>query len=137
MFTRLRETYRILSYREPNEGPHGPDVHFVRHEPERFSKVRLSVANLVQVSVVVYVISNLATPFSNAFEQLLRGHHAPTVTSVAGGLGALLVFAFHWLRQQLEGAIQKKVRLEEILAPYFGRRLENTIRTLKGAPRAT
>jgi len=137
MFTRLRETVRILSYHEPNTGPHGPDVHFVVQEPQHFSKTRLNVAKLVQAVLAVYIVGKLATPCTTALEKLLQGHHPPTATSVAGGIGALLIFGGHWLRQRIEGAIQKRVRLEEILAPYFGRRLENAIRTLKGVPRAT
>lgn len=137
MFTRLQETYRIISYREPIEGPHGPDVHFVCQEPQRFSKIRLGVTRLVQAMVMVCVASKLATLCTFAFERLMQGHQSLTVTSVAGGFGALLVFAFHWLRQQLEGAIQKRIRLEEMLAPYFGKQLENTIRTLKGMSSAT
>lgn len=132
MFMRLRETYRILSHRETDKGQHIPDIRFVEEQKPSYSASRLFVSRLVQIAVAIYVVGIVSTPFANAFEHLLNGHRSPSATTVAGGMGALLVIVAHFVRRRVEGAINTNLNL----APFFGRRVENAVRTLKGIPRA-
>jgi hypothetical protein len=131
MFTRLNETIRILTYREPTREYGGPDVLFIEHKEPLVTKPGAKIARIIQVTAIVFIIGIVVGPLVNSVSHVLRGR-SPSLTVVAGSLGAILAILFEETRSQIAGAIQGHLHLESTLAPFFGKRLDRTIRALKG-----
>jgi hypothetical protein len=128
MFSRIREAIRIIGYREPNcEAPFVIQEHI---EPPPPSVTGRRIAYLIQVAFAIYIIGRVSGPIGKELILLLPGH-AVSLT-VAGGTGALLMWTIDWLRNDIQTKLRLHLNLDDKLAPFFGHKLENVFRVLKG-----
>jgi hypothetical protein len=136
MFGRLRETIRIISYREPT--PTIPDVVIMEHVPGTPSKAGTVIARIIESFVVIFAIG-FATEFSiSHLNNLIPAdkHSSAFLTAIAGAVGALMTLILVWIRNDFERQLLGKVHIAELIAPSFGNRLDHTLRVLKTKPRA-
>ncbi|MGH9670259.1 MAG: hypothetical protein ACRD3A_09120 [Terriglobales bacterium] len=132
MFTRIRQAYRILSSKDIGPPAHlCPDVVFVDEdaaEPNRGGKL---VAGLLEALLLAIVAGWLGTRLTLLIEAL-RGRETASLTAV-GIVAALLFGLLHQLTEHnLVKGLQLHLKFEERLAPYFGHRIDNAIRMLRG-----
>ena len=96
-------------------------------EPLRVSRVARFIGSLLEFggfAVIGGGIGRLA--------QVLVPHkEAASIATLAGLLGAVLVFLFNQHLHRAIGALQKWFRFGERIAPYFGHRIENAYRVLR------
>lgn len=128
MLSRIKETIRILSYREPHDGR---DIVFVEHHEPTGSSVGIRIAHTLQVMLVVGIISPLAGFASKYLEQVIPSKSI-AFSTLAAGVGALSMVLVHWLRGELQQTLFSHLNISSTCAPYFGHRIEEAIRTLKG-----
>jgi len=135
MFGRIQETIRILSYREPT---HVPDAAIVEATSPTPTKAGRTIARLIEATVLVIAIGYLSEFALLHLNRLIPTdkHSSAFITAVAGSLGAVLVLIVGWLRNDLERKIQGKIHLARFLAPFFGNKIDRTLRVLKAKPRA-
>jgi hypothetical protein len=129
MFARLKETYRILSYREPVTS--GPDIVVVEETRPRVPRSSKIIATVIEAFVVVYMLGLAAGRVAN-----ILSHVPPTkvvsIATLAGALGALFSYLLHSVVTEVQKKIQTHLNLSDKLAPYFGRKLDSTFRVLSG-----
>jgi hypothetical protein len=135
MFGRLRETIRVLSYREPTHVPDAAIVEAVSPAPTRAGT---AIVRFIEGLVIIITVGFVAE-----FSILHLNHLIPTdkhssafLVAVSGSLGALMTLFIGWIRHDLERQLQGKLHLEKFLAPFFGNKLDRTCRVLKAKPRA-
>ena len=129
MFSRIREAVRILTYREPQGGPDHVTVERVAISVPRFGKF---IAGFFEVTLGAYAIGYLAGHISTRIDKLIPPTRSLSVTTLAGAVSFLLVYLLHSFRADIEAKLRAHLNLTELLAPYFGHRLENAARILKG-----
>jgi len=130
MFARLKETIRILSYRPPTV--HGPDAIIVeKSKSPPTSRFGRSIAFFLEGFILISAIGFAAGHLGKTLEGLPLPKTGVSLATLAGALGALLLWIFHALVNQLQGAVQKRLNLADKLAPYFGHKLEETVRTIR------
>lgn len=135
MFSRLRRTYHILTYKAPDDGP---DLVIVP-EPEVYpSKTSKSIAGLIEIGVLFccfFVVGLIAGKIEPLLHPLWSKRPDASLVAV-GTLAAFLLWLGHLIVNQIHGRIGRYLRLQmklsERLAPYFGQRLDSTIRVLRG-----
>lgn len=129
MFSRIRETVRILKYREPQEAP---GIVFVERVQPTVSKTGRFIAGLLEATIAVFVIGWIAAALSHAFDHLMPHPSSLTLTRITGALGAVLMLLGNMLRDDIQQKIRAHLNLSGIAAPFFGHKLEETFRTLRG-----
>ena len=128
MFSHIREAVRIVSYHETQGGP---DI-VIRERIEPTVPVAgKHIARFFEIIVVVYVIGRIAGPLGYKLGHLIPARTL-AMTSVAGALGALMMLMVDWLRTDIQQKISLHINLGNTLAPFFGRRLDNMFRILRG-----
>ena|SRR5947209_8016709 len=130
MFNRIKEAARILTYREPRSGADAVIVSHVQESPSGPGKV---ISYILEVLIIVYGIGHIAAPLASALSRFMSGKHTSTSTAIlAGALGALLALMTNAIRQDIEQKIRLRLNLSELLAPFFGKKLDNVLRVMKG-----
>lgn len=126
MFSRLRETIRIVSYKHK---PLHPDLLSDDGDEVQVSKTSSRIGNIIELNIIGVVTGFVGHYIYN----LLSGHRtslsAGTLVGIAGAAVALLLI---WFFDSLNHTIQLSIKLGEKLAPYFGHKIEEAVRTLKG-----
>ncbi|MGD0155073.1 MAG: hypothetical protein ABSB50_03180 [Terracidiphilus sp.] len=128
MFTRIRETRRILTYREPQNAP---GIVFVEYAQPRVSPAGKHIARLLEVGIVIVIIGWISVPMSTLLQHLIPKHLSGSLPTIAGAVGALLMFVLNWLREDIERNIKEHFTFGETFAQFFGHKLDDTFRTLK------
>jgi hypothetical protein len=128
MFNRIRNTIRIISYREKTLPPHlTPEVVFIDHEEEKPSKFSITISATIGVVISIWLIA-MAVPFVT---QALKERFSQTsLVTVAGGLGALLFWTLEHFFQRSRDFLAKHFQIA--LAPHLGHKIEKTFRILRG-----
>lgn len=134
MFSRIREALRIITYRAPENGP---DAVIVERDNTSPSAAGHRVARLIEATIGVYTIGKLAAFIGDRLIKVIPDKQFTSTTVLAGCVAALLLVIFSWIRQDLEEKFRAHLHLADTLAPYFGKRLENASRVLRGSARAS
>ncbi len=130
MFSRIKEAIRIVTYREPE---HGPDAVIVDHQAAGSSRTGRIIAAGIEVLIVVYVLAYIAGRIGERLSKIIpTSHSSVSVATIAGAVGVLLALIVHSIKNDIETKIRARINLAEVLAPYFGHRLDYAIRVLKG-----
>lgn len=130
MFARLKETYRVLSYRAPVV--HGPDAVIIpARNPEDAPAFGKFVAFLIEAGICVYGVGYVAGHVGSAFFHAHPSEHF-SLTTVVGILGAVLFWLGHSLLIEVQKALKKYLNLGQTLSPYFGHKVHDTYRTIRG-----
>jgi hypothetical protein len=129
MFSRIREAARIISYREPQ---HGPDFVIAEHHTPTTSRAGRTISNILEVLVAIYTLGYAAGYISEHLNKLMPSTRSFSMNTLTGGIGVLLAIVLNSFRDDIEKKIRARINLAEILAPYFGHRLDHTFRVLKG-----
>lgn len=129
MFRRLRETSKILSYKEK---PGRPDVVYgasLEPQPTRFSG---AIAWLIEVAALGIVVI-LGASVVNAIVDILFPADQPSFLSrvVIGAASLSLTGVGIYYLHKLNHKIQLRLRIAEKVEPYFGHKLEESYRILK------
>ena len=131
MFTRLKKTIAVLKARED----HGktPDVVFLDEgaiqQTTMFSR---RFVDLLEALVVIYVLVSIGG-FLGGVLFPEREVSAKTFSSVVAGLIALFISVSCSVKlHEFISKVVGRVRLANHLYPYFGNRLEKTLRTIRG-----
>ena len=131
MFSRLKGTIRILRYREPVV--HGPDAVIVdRAEKPHTPKAGKAIAFLIEGAVCFYGIGLLAGYLGTVLFPRLHAMSRLSLATVAGALGAILLWLGHALVVQIQVLLKTRLNLAERLAPLFGHKIEETYRAIRG-----
>ncbi len=127
MFRRLQETIRML--RKPSENPFTkPDVVFVEELELRVSRVSKAIGGFIEALVLVLVAGYAGSSIAGLFPK----QTGFSVGTLAGITAALLSLFGIQLSNNLNRKLQLHLKIGQQIAPYFGHRLEQTYRTLKG-----
>lgn len=129
MFSRIREATLILAYREPESGE---DAVIVEHKPASFPAAGKVISQVIEVFALVYSLAFVAGRVGEHLNKLIPPMRSVSTETLAGAVGVLLVMTLHSVRDDIEKKIRARINLSELLAPYFGHRIDNTLRTLKG-----
>jgi hypothetical protein len=88
---------------------------------------------LIEFAVCFLAIGLLAGYLGTAlFGRLHHATSAISLTTVVGTLGALLWWFGHNVLVKIQGLAQRKLNLAEKLAPFFGHKIEETYRAIRG-----
>jgi hypothetical protein len=129
MFSRLQEALRILTYHEPHDGS---DAVIVERKTTVPSRPGIVISHVLEFFIVVYVLSNVAGRIVERLLKIVPATHSVSLSTLAGAVGVVLAFVLHSVRDDIEKKLKAHLNLSEVLAPYFGHRLDYTIRVLKG-----
>lgn len=131
MFSRLRETFGILTYRP--DAHDRPDVVFVEDKPIEPSRASRAIAASIAVFVLITAVGMVARFLSQI---IFPDQATVSLSKLATILGGILGFlAYVLLDRQIHSWIDKvivRLQITDRLAPYFGNRLTETIRILRG-----
>jgi hypothetical protein len=129
MFTRIRETARILTYREPRNVP---GFEFVERAEPRVSSSGKFIARFFEFGIILVIIGWVSVPLSGLIQHLTPKQPSSALTAISGAVGAFLMLVLGWLRDDIERNIKEHFTLGETFAQSFGRKLDNAVRILKG-----
>jgi hypothetical protein len=129
MLSRIQDAIRTIAYREPETGQ---DAVIVEHKAPTATGAGKVISHTLELVLVVYVLADIARYISDHVTKMIPATRSVSVGFVAGAAGVLLAFVLHQLRDDIQGKIKARLNLSELLAPYFGHRLDYTIRVLKG-----
>jgi hypothetical protein len=129
MFSRIQDAIRTITYREPETGP---DAVIVERESPTVSAAGKVISHILELVLVVYVLAYAAAYAVDHLMKMIPAARSLSAEIVAGGIGALLAIVLHQFRDDIQARIKARLNLSELLAPYFGHRLDYTIRVLKG-----
>lgn len=125
MFTRIRESHRILTQQPVRESPfHRPDVLFEDVPPSEETRVARSIGTLVSL----YLLSLGSIQLGGYVHRIFFAQSAASAGTVSAALLTLTII----LLRQLEQRLHQYLDFGAYLAPFFGRRLQHTQRILKG-----
>jgi hypothetical protein len=133
MFSRIREALRIITHREPENGA---DAVIVERESTTPSRAGFFIAHTVEILAIAYLFGYVAGKIGPFLYKLVPHPHLASVSTIIVALGFLLAMWLHSIRADLEKHLRAHLDLGNALAPYFGHRLTNAIRTMKGSVRA-
>lgn len=129
MFTRLRNTVHILSYREEKTPPHlTPEIEFEEYKPVKHSKIADFLAKTVGLFIVLTVVGFTISWATRAITNIFQKPSVSVATvGVMGGLIALLL-------ERISGSIRLFLarHFRIILIPHLGHKIEETYRILRG-----
>ncbi len=129
MFSRIKDATRIITYREPATGPDAVIVERDRPTTTAAGKV---ISHVFELLVVVYALAHAAAYITDHLTKIIPATRSVSLGTIAAAIGVLLAFVMHQLRDDIEQKIRAHINLSELLAPYFGHRIDRTIRVLKG-----
>jgi predicted lipid-binding transport protein (Tim44 family) len=128
MFSRLRNTARILSYRERRERPEfTPEIEFVEHREQQASKISERIGALVGTLLGCVIVGILAQLASRAIG---KHYSEASLLTVAGILGAVMFWSLERFTYGVRDFLAKHFKV--ILAPHLGHKIEETYRILRG-----
>jgi hypothetical protein len=127
MFGRLRNTIRILTYREPTFGPDAIIVEEREPSPSRASR---TISNFLEWGLFVLVVGVVAGQLGKLVSRIV-GHHVSTATVIGVTSGALFLL-LHNLIMDFQQKIRQKLNLAARAAPFFGNKLNSTLQVIKG-----
>jgi MFS family permease len=129
VFNRLRETIHILTYREPVV--HGPDAVIVPKRKDNAPQAGKVIAWLFEAFIFLYVVGFVAGHLGTMISRY-PPTKAISVGTLIGALGAVLYWLAHNLTLQIQMLLKRRLNLADRLAPYFGHKLDETYRAMKG-----
>ncbi|MGA3056295.1 MAG: hypothetical protein ABSD63_18965 [Candidatus Korobacteraceae bacterium] len=133
MFSRAKEAYRILTHREPN---FGPDAVVVDGDSESVKPTKFSskISKGIELTVFAIGLGYVAGKIEHIFPDVQTKTFLSTATLI-GALGVIFGFLTRSLIADIEAKLRLRIHLSETLAPFFGHKLESTVRVLKGTTR--
>lgn len=132
MFSRTREALRIITHREPDNGA---DAVIVERENISPSPVGILIAHILEFVFLAYLFGFFAGRMGPIIYKFVPHPHIASLSTVIGALGFLLAVWIHSIREDIEKHLRARLDLGKLLAPYFGHRLTNAIRIMKGSVR--
>jgi hypothetical protein len=129
MFRRIRET--IEAFRSDKPAPHAvPDLIFVQEQKQELTSISRHIGRLFEGLLLTFaggIVGEVAWK-SLASKNLIHVSVGMTI----GITSAISVWIGHALLNRLNEKVRFKLKIGERLAPYFGHRLYETYRILKG-----
>jgi hypothetical protein len=132
MFSRIREAVRIITHREPENGA---DAVIVEQENTASSRAGTFIAHFLEFFILAYLFGFFAGRIGPIIYKFVPHPHIASVSTIIGAIGFLLAVWLHSIRNDIEKHLRAQLDLAKVLAPYFGHRLTNAIRTMKGSVR--
>jgi hypothetical protein len=129
MFSRIREAVKIIGYREPQTGP---DFVVTKQQVATTSGPGRVISHILELTIAVYTLGYLAGHIGERLTKLIPSTRSLSINTLTGAIGVLLAVVLNMFRAEIESKIRSHVNLADILAPYFGHRIEHTLRVLKG-----
>lgn len=127
MFSRIRETYRILTYHDHG----GPDAVIVPESITPEPKTSRAISNTIEITVVAMVAGYGSGKILYALHTL-TGKPSVYSATLTGAVAVLLFIVYEMLTGHLQALLKQKLALGERLAPFFGHKLDETFRVLRG-----
>ena len=132
MLNRIRETVRILTYRDKRPAADIPDMEVRPESPDSATPAGKRIARIIESLTLVLVAGIGGERIAYFFTHLLDNQKQHTaLPTLAGVVAALLVIVVNWLVRDLHTVLHMRLNLRTHLAPYFGHRLDNAIRILR------
>ncbi len=124
MFKRIRQTIKILSYK--NEPIH-PDFPSSATDEVEVTRISRTIGGFIEACIIL-----LAAGFVGRYlHDLSPGGRTALSTGVLTGVAtALLALLGNWLFDSLNERVRLSLKLGERLAPYFGHKLTESLRIL-------
>lgn len=129
MFRRLREAKRVLTYRQTPNAQDRPDITEFVADGLQATKAGRTIGGIVEV-FVIFVL--LGATLHRVFFWMFGGDHSPTVSlAVVGVLSVAMLWAINAITDKFNRLAMLKLRIQERVAPFFGHRIDRTLRTLR------
>lgn len=132
MFSRIREAFRIITHRESECGV---DAVIVERENTAPSRAGVYIAHVLEFIFLAYLFGFFAGRIGALIYKFVPHPRIASLSTVIGAIGFLLAIWIDSIRNDIEKHLRARLHLGTILAPYFGHRLTNAIRTMKGSVR--
>jgi hypothetical protein len=129
MLSRIKEAKRIITYREPD---FGPDAVIEEQKLVEAPKAGRTIAYFFEFLFVFVVLVRASTYIGIHLEKMIPKTHSVSTTTMTAAVGIILTLLLDSVRTDILGRIRKHLSLVDLLAPYFGHRLDNTIRVFRG-----
>lgn len=127
MFRKFRETVHILTYRHvPIHPIPSPETEGIQPP----SKISLRVGAFVQIWLIALVFGSVGALVSKSVFSHQSELSITTLTGIAGAVAALIG---QWVVKSGENIIREK--LGNPLAPFFGYKIDETVRIIRGRSR--
>jgi hypothetical protein len=128
MFSRIRYAAHVLSSSPVNPYEH-PDIAFEDEEPVEINRVSKAIGGLVEIVVVSFVIGIFAVPVLTRMWPLHTIANANETTAVIASILGMLTLHFF---ERIKSAIGNHLKIGEKVAPYFGHKISEAYKTLRG-----
>jgi len=128
MLSRIRYAARVLSTPRVSPYEHA-DIGFEEEQPVVVSRLSRAIGGLVEVIVVSFVIGIFAAPFLTRvwpFHTIVDVNR--TTATIASILGILATHSY----ERIKTEIQNHLKIGDKIAPYFGHKITETYKTLRG-----
>lgn len=128
MFSRIRCAAHVLSPQRVDPYVHA-DIAFEAEKPLEVSRASRLIGGLVEVIVISLAIGLFAVPPLSRLWPLrtvANAQHATAIIASILGISAMFFF------EKLKAEVQKHLNIGERVAPYFGHRITEAYKILRG-----
>jgi hypothetical protein len=128
MFSRIRYAAHVLSSPRVSSYEHA-DIGFEEEQPILVSRASRAIGGIVEVIVFSFVIGIFAAPLLTRvwpFHRILDANRTTAVIASTLGILATLLY------ERFKTEIVNRLKVGEKIAPYFGHKVTEAYRTLRG-----
>ncbi len=127
MFSRIRYAAQVLSS-SPASAHERPDISFEEERPVEVTRASKIIGGFIELFVVSIAIGAIAAPFLVRFWPAQKMANVNELTAIVAAMVAMLFTHFF---ERFKEQIATHFRIGERVAPYFGHRITEAIRTLR------
>ncbi len=130
MFTRIRYAAKVLSYSPPKTSEFDrPDIVFEEVSPPEVTKVSKGIGTFIEIGLIAIVIGLVSGPIVH---RIFPGKTQSSLMTITGVAASLLSILANQFIEDLNIRIRLKLKIGEKVAPFFGHKIMQAVRTLKG-----
>jgi hypothetical protein len=135
MFSRIKEAIRIISYREPDTGP---DVVIVPESNTVPTPQGIMISRMAEFFIAASTIGWAAGRIGDYLLNVgFAKHVSLSAATIIGSVAVLLTMVVSWISRDIEMKLRSHIKIADVLAPFFGRKLDNVVHVLKGTGRVS
>jgi hypothetical protein len=127
MFTRIRYAAQVLSSC-PAPGHDRPDIVFEEVKPIEASRASRMIGNFIEIFIVSLLVGSIAAPL---LFRLWPTQNFADVNRLTAVVAAMVAILLSQLFEHFKAQVGRHLRIGERVAPYFGHKITDAIKTLR------
>ena len=128
MFSRIRYAAHVLSSSPVNPYEHA-GIAFVEEKPVRITRVALAIGSFIEITIVSFIVALVASPLVT---RVWPGKQVAGVNSLTAFVASMLGLLGYIFFERFKSEIASRLRIGQRIAPYFGHKITDAIRILRG-----